>query len=67
MAEAANSQAKTMSVEEAGRLYFDVSRATAYKLANSGQLPIIKIGRLLRVSIPALERMLEQAGTKDVA
>jgi hypothetical protein len=33
MAEAANSQAKTMSVEEAGKVYFDVSRATAYKLA----------------------------------
>ena len=67
MAEAASSQAKTMSVEEAGKVYFDVSRATAYKLANSGQLPIIKIGRLLRVSVPALERMLTEAGKKDVA
>ena len=66
MAEAANSQAKTMRVEEAGRVYFDVGRATSYKLAARGQLPIIKIGRLLRVSVPALERMLAQAG-KDTA
>jgi len=67
MAEAANSQAKTMSVEEAGKVYFNVSRATAYKLANTGQLPIIRMGRLLKVSIPALERMLADAGKKDVA
>jgi excisionase family DNA binding protein len=66
MAEAANSQAKTMTVEEAGRVYFDVGRVTSYKLAKEGRLPIIKIGRLLRVSVPALERMLEQAGEKGV-
>jgi excisionase family DNA binding protein len=67
MAEAANSQAKTMTVEEAGRLYFGVSRATAYKLANRGELPIIRMGRLIRVSVPALERMLEQAGKSGAA
>lgn len=67
MAEAANSQAKTMSVEEAGKVYFNVSRCTAYKLAHSGQLPVIRIGRLLKVSVPALERMLEQAGRKVIA
>ena len=67
MAEAANSQAKTITVEEAGRLYFGVSRATSYKLANSGQLPIIRMGRLIRVSVPALERMLAQAGEKGAA
>jgi excisionase family DNA binding protein len=65
MAEVANSQAKTMSVEEAGKVYFDVSRATAYKLANSGQLPVIRIGRLLRVSVPAMERMLVDAGMDE--
>jgi excisionase family DNA binding protein len=65
MAEAANSQAKTMTVEEAGKVYFGVSRATAYKLANSGQLPIIRMGRLVRVSVPAMERMLVDAGMDE--
>jgi excisionase family DNA binding protein len=66
MAEAANSQSKTMTVEEAGKVYFGVSRATAYKLAASGQLPVIRMGRLIRVSVPALERMLVDAGMKAV-
>jgi excisionase family DNA binding protein len=69
MAEAANSQAKTLTVEEAGRVYFGVGRVTSYKLAKAGRLPIIKIGRLLRVSVPALERVLEEVrlGKGDAA
>jgi hypothetical protein len=48
----------TLSVPEAGRLYFNLSRNSSYEAASRGELPTIRIGRLLRVPVIALERML---------
>ena len=53
---------KTLSVPEAGRRYFGLSRNGAYDAARRGDLPIIRIGRLLRVPVVRLEKMLEHAG-----
>jgi Helix-turn-helix domain len=53
---------KTLTVPEAGRRYFGLGRNASYEAAKRGDLPTIKIGRLLRVPVVALERMLEQAG-----
>jgi excisionase family DNA binding protein len=47
----------TMSVEEAGQL-LGVSRCSAYRAANTGQLPVIKVGKSLRVPSAAVRRML---------
>ena len=55
-------QCKTMSVPEAGRRYFDLGRNAAYEAARRGDIPTIKIGRLLRVPIMALDRKLEETG-----
>ena len=52
---------KTISVPEAGRRYFDMSRGASYDAARRGDIPIVKIGRLLRVPVRALERMLDDA------
>jgi hypothetical protein len=52
----------TMSVPDAGRKYFGLCRNAAYDAAARGELPTIKIGRLLRVPVRALERMLDEAG-----
>jgi excisionase family DNA binding protein len=52
----------TLTVPEAGKRYFALSRNAAYAAAARGELPTIKIGRLLRVPVKALEQMLEQAG-----
>jgi hypothetical protein len=52
----------TISVPEAGRRYFDLSKNASYAAAARGEIPIIKIGRLLRVPIRALERKLDAAG-----
>ena len=57
-------EAKTLSVPEAGKRYFDLSRNGSYDAARRGDLPTIRIGKLLRVPIAALERMLEEAGTE---
>jgi hypothetical protein len=51
---------KTMTVPEAGRVYFDLDRNASYEAARRGDIPTIKIGRLLRVPVVALERKLEE-------
>jgi hypothetical protein len=52
----------TMTVPEAGRRYFGLSRNGSYDAAKRGEIPVVKIGRMLRVPIRALEKMLDQAG-----
>jgi excisionase family DNA binding protein len=53
---------KTLSVPEAGRQYFNLGKNASYEAARRGQLPAIRIGRRLRVSISALDKILENAG-----
>jgi Helix-turn-helix domain len=52
----------TITVPEAGKRYFGLSRNASYDAAARGDLPVIKIGRLIRVPIRALEKMLDRAG-----
>ena len=56
-----DAQPKTLTVPEAGRVYFDLGRNASYEAARRGEIPTIRIGRLLRVPVLALERMLETA------
>jgi hypothetical protein len=51
---------KTMSVPEAGREFFGLSRNASYKAAQRGEIPTVRIGRLLRVPLVALERKLAE-------
>ena len=53
-----------MSVPEAGRLYFDLGRDASYQAARRGDIPFIQVGRLKRVPIIAMERMLEHVGER---
>ncbi len=55
----ADEQRLTISVPEAGKRYFNLSRNAAYAAAERGDFPTIRIGRLLRVPVRALERMLD--------
>lgn len=55
-------EVKTLTVPEAGRVYFDLSRNASYEAARRGDIPTIRIGRLLRVPVMALERKLEEIG-----
>jgi hypothetical protein len=54
----------TISVPEAGKRYFGLCRNAAYDAAARGEIPTVKIGRLLRVPVRSLEKMLDQAGQK---
>ena len=58
---------KTLSVPDAGRLYFGLSRGASYEAARRGELPVIRIGRLLRVPVVAMERMLTDAAPRSTA
>ena len=51
----------TISVPEAGKRYFNLGRNSAYAAAERGDLPTVRIGRLLRVPVRALEQMLDKA------
>lgn len=55
--EPGQTRAKTMSVEEAGR-WLGISRNGAYEAVKRGEIPTIKIGRLLLVPVAPFERML---------
>ena len=48
---------KTISVEEASR-WLGISRNSAYEAVKRGEIPTIKIGRLLLVPVAPFERML---------
>lgn len=52
---------KTLSVPEAGKRYYNLSRNGSYNAAARGEIPTIRIGRLLRVPIAAMEQMLADA------
>jgi Helix-turn-helix domain len=56
---------KTMTVPDAGRIYYGLSRNGSYEAAKRGDIPTIKIGRLKRVPVRALEEMLNAASRQS--
>ncbi|MBR1241581.1 helix-turn-helix domain-containing protein [Bradyrhizobium sp. AUGA SZCCT0274] len=57
----------TLSVPEAGKRYFDLSRNAAYAAAARGEIPTLRIGKLLRVPVRALDQMLDRPRKAEVA
>jgi hypothetical protein len=55
---------KTLSVPEAGKRYFGLGRNASYAAAARGELPTVRIGRLLRVPTKACDQMLEEASQR---
>ena len=51
----------TLSVPDAGLQYFGLGRNASYAAAKRGDLPTIRLGKILRVPIRALEQMLDTA------
>jgi hypothetical protein len=49
----------TLTIPEAGKRYFDLSRNASYAAAKRGEIPTIRIGKLLRVPVRALEAKLD--------
>jgi hypothetical protein len=56
-----------MSVPAAGWRYFNLSKNASYDAAARGEIPTIRIGRLLRVPVRAMEAMLDRAGQPETS
>ena len=50
----------TITVPEAGKRDFNLSRDASYAAAQRGDIPTIRVGRLLRVPVKAMERLLDE-------
>ena len=59
-------QRRTVTIQEAAKI-LGIGRDQAYNAARLGQLPVIKIGKRLLLSLPALNKMLEEAGVQKEA
>jgi hypothetical protein len=57
----------TMTVPDAGRIYFGLCRNAAYAAAKRGEIPTIKIGKLFRVPVRALEQKLNATMKTEAA
>jgi excisionase family DNA binding protein len=51
-----NDAPKTMSVPDAGAKYLGLSRNGSYDAAHRGEIPTIRIGKLLRVPVAQMEK-----------
>ena len=52
-------KALTLSVPQAGKKYYGLSRNGSYDAAARGEIPTIRVGRLLRVPVRAMEAKLD--------
>ena len=55
------------TVPKAGKAYFGLGTSASYEAARRGDIPTIRIGRLLFVSIAAMERKLSDADDGQAA
>ncbi len=51
---------KTMSVPEAGKVYYGLSKNGSYEAARRGDIPTMRVGRLLRVSVAVMDRKVSE-------
>jgi hypothetical protein len=58
---------ETLSIPEAGEKYYGLSRNGSYAAADRGDLPTIRVGRLRRVPVRAMEKKLDAAGEREAA
>lgn len=57
----------TISIEDAGRLFFSLKPEPARAAAKKGEIPSIKVGRKILVPTASIRRMLELDGPKTAA
>lgn len=55
---------RLLTADEAA-LRLGVSRHRVYELARRGALPLVRLGRTVRIDPRALDRFIESGGTRD--
>lgn len=61
-----NTEKLTLNVSEAA-IQLGISRPSLYQAIKRGEVPVIKIGHRVLIPISALEKLLVNAGTGNVA
>lgn len=56
---------KTLTVPEAGKIYYDLSPNGSYQAAARGEIPVIRIGRKMRVPVVLMEKRLSADQQED--
>ena len=56
----------TMTVPEAGKYYYGLGRDASYRAVKTGHIPVIQVGRLLRVPTVAMEAKLKAVADRAV-
>lgn len=51
---------KTLSIPDAGRIYYGLSRNGSYDAAERGDIPYVMVGRLKRVPTHLMDRKLDK-------
>jgi hypothetical protein len=49
-----------LSVPDAGRIYYGLSRNGSYDAAERGEIPTVRVGRLLLVPVQAMEAIFDR-------
>ncbi|MGO9049396.1 MAG: hypothetical protein ACLP19_27145 [Xanthobacteraceae bacterium] len=62
MSDSGGESRKWLSVPEAGRIYYGLSRNGSYDAAQRGDLPTVRVGRLLKVPVHVMEQKFNDAG-----
>jgi hypothetical protein len=57
----------TLSVPEAGWKFYGLGRNGSYQAARRGDLLTVRVGRLLRVPVAAMQRKLDRIGDEAAA
>ena len=57
----------TLDVPTAGKRYLGLSRNASYAAAARGEIPTVRVGRLLRVPIKAMDKLLDDAHAKQAS
>jgi hypothetical protein len=55
----------TLSVPEAGKKYYGLSKNGSYAAADRGEIPTVRVGKLRRVPVRLMERILDEAETAE--
>jgi hypothetical protein len=58
---------QTLSIPEAGFRYFGLSRNGSYDAAERGDIPYLTVGKLKRVPIVLMERLMQQTPAAPAA
>ena len=51
-------ESKTLSIPDAGKIYYDLGKNASYRAADRGDIPTIRIGRKRRVPVVQMERKM---------